>query len=64
MLPLAADPLAQGLAQLDSFLAGLGLSWGWLVIFDRRPDAPPLSERVESSEVVSEAGRRVVVVRA
>ncbi len=28
------DPLAQGLAQIESYLARLGLGTGWLVIFD------------------------------
>jgi hypothetical protein len=62
--PKAADPLAEGLEQLDGYLAGLGLDSGWLVIFDRRPKAPPLAERLGSTEVTSPAGRRVVVVRA
>jgi hypothetical protein len=62
--PGAPDPRAQGLQQLDGYLAGLGLSAGWLVIFDRRPDLPPLAERVSTTEVLSEAGRRVTVIRA
>ncbi|EGV17596.1 hypothetical protein [Thiocapsa marina] len=33
----AADPLEDGLAQLDGSLAGLGLDGGWLVIFDPAP---------------------------
>jgi hypothetical protein len=32
------DPLGRGLEQLDSYLSGLGLDTGWLVIFDRRAD--------------------------
>jgi four helix bundle protein len=32
----APDPLTDGLAQLDGYLAGLGRAGGWLVIFDRR----------------------------
>lgn len=62
--PGAVDPLAQGIRQLDGYLAGLGLSSGWLVIFDRRPDASPLSERVTTSQAVSDGGRHIVVVRA
>jgi hypothetical protein len=62
--PGGVDPLAQGLQQLDGYLAGLGLSSGWLVLFDRRPDAPPLAERISTSEVLSDAGRRVTVIRA
>jgi hypothetical protein len=62
--PGATDPLAQGLVQLDAYLAGLGLDHGWLVIFDRRPDAPPLTERLGASETTTASGRRVVLIRA
>ncbi len=60
----APDPLAEGLAQLDGYLAGLGLDTGWLVIFDRRSGQPPIAERTDSREVRSPAGRRIQVVRA
>ncbi len=50
------DLLAGGLAQLDAYLSLLGLGTGWLVIFDRREQQPPLEERT--------SGRRVTVVRA
>ena len=62
--PKAADPLTHGLEQLDGYLARLGLDSGWLVIFDRRPGAPPLDERIGSSEATTPSGRRAVVVRA
>jgi hypothetical protein len=62
--PGASDPLAAGLRQLDGYLAGLGLSSGWLVIFDRRPDAPPFAERIATSEASTDAGRRITVIRA
>ncbi|WP_295441885.1 AAA-like domain-containing protein [uncultured Thiodictyon sp.] len=60
----AADPLAAGLTQLDDYLAGLGLSSGWLVIFDRRIGQPPMAERTSSTEALSPQGRRIIVVRA
>jgi hypothetical protein len=60
----APDPLAEGLIQLDGYLAGLGLSSGWLVIFDRRADQPPIAERTASSTTVSPQGRCIQVVRA
>jgi hypothetical protein len=60
----AADPLAEGLEQLDGDLAGLGLSSGWLVIFDRRSGQPPIRERTASSTTRSPHGRCVQVVRA
>jgi hypothetical protein len=58
------DPLAEGLEQLDGYLAGLGLDWGWLVIFDRRSGQPPIRERTSSEVKHSPQGRRMTVVRA
>ena len=58
------DPLAEGLEQLDGYLAGLGLDSGWLVIFDRRPGLPPIAERTSSQEVRSPQGRSIQLVRA
>ena len=59
-----ADPLAEGLEQLDGYLGGLGLESGWLVIFDRRAGQPPIRERTSSSEVQNPQGRRITVIRA
>ncbi|MDY7225485.1 hypothetical protein [Hyalangium rubrum] len=58
------DPLDEGLAQLDGYLAGLGLSSGWLIIFDRRNGQPPLAERTHATTAVTRASRRVTVLRA
>ncbi|MBS1220650.1 MAG: hypothetical protein H6R23_270 [Proteobacteria bacterium] len=58
------DPLAEGLEQLDGYLAGLELDGGWLVIFDRRTGQPPIRERTSNSETQSPQGRWVTVVRA
>ncbi len=58
------DPLAQGLTQLDAYLARLGLDAGWLIVFDRRAGQPPIEERTASLETTSPEGRRIVVVRA
>ncbi len=52
------DPLADGLTQLDSYLAGLGLDTGWLIIFDRRTDIPPLAERLSEDDATIPGGRR------
>jgi hypothetical protein len=60
----APDPLTEGLAQLDGYLAGLGLKTGWLVIFDRRADQPPIAERTGCSLHQSPQGRRIQVIRA
>ena len=58
------DPLAQGLVQLDQYLAGLGLDSGWLVIFDRRRDQPPIEERTSCEQQISPQGRQIQVIRA
>ena len=58
------DPLEQGLAQLDGYLAGLGLDTGWLVIFDRRAGQPPIAERTLATRAMTPAGREVSLVRA
>jgi len=57
------DPLKEGLPQLDKYLSGLSLDTGWLVIFDRRSGLPPLSDRTTTENVVSPAGREIIVIR-
>ena len=58
------DPLTQGLKQLDDYLSGLGLSTGWLVIFDQRSGQPPISQRTTSTTATTPGGRSVTVIRA
>ena len=57
------DPLAKGLQQLDTYLAGLGLESGWLVIFDQRSGLPPIEERTTTESATTASGRAVVVIR-
>jgi len=57
------DPLAEGLPQIDGYLAGLGLERGWLVIFDRRSDQPAIAERTRREEARTPGGREVAVIR-
>jgi hypothetical protein len=59
-----SDPEPEGMEQLDNYLAGLGLDFGWLVIFDRRTKALPLVERLATQVKTTDGGRSVVVVRA
>jgi hypothetical protein len=59
-----ADPLAKGLVQLDSYLARLGQDSGWLVIFDRRDNAPELEDRLTTELQMTEIGRSITVIRA
>jgi hypothetical protein len=62
--PGEADPLKEGLSQLDAYLAGLGLETGWLFVFDRRPGAPPLEERLGAAPATTPGGRQVTSIRA
>ena len=57
------DPLQSGLEQLDPYLAGLGLNEGWLVIFDRRPNLSPISDRTTTEAAMTTGGRSIVVIR-
>ncbi|MEK0189218.1 ATP-binding protein, partial [Microcoleus anatoxicus PTRS2] len=58
------DPLSKGLEQLDGYLARLGQDEGWLVIFDRRDNAPELEERLKTEIQTSPMGRLITVIRA
>jgi hypothetical protein len=58
------DPLTEGLKQLDRYLSGLNLETGWLVIFDRRPNLPPLSDRTFTELAISPLGRTITVIRS
>lgn len=58
-----ADPLGEGLTQLDNYLSGLGLETGWLVIFDQRRNQPPIAERTTTADATTPQGRRVTVIR-
>jgi hypothetical protein len=62
--PKKADPLSKGLEQLDGYLARLGQDSGWLVIFDRRDNAPELEERLKTEIYTTQMGRSVTVIRA
>ncbi|MDA0636927.1 hypothetical protein OUY22_26265 [Nonomuraea sp. MCN248] len=57
------DPLSEGLSQLDGYLDRLSLTAGVLVIFDRRPEAPPWKERGCFEQAATPSGRQVTVLR-
>jgi RecB family endonuclease NucS len=59
-----ADPLAEGLTQLDRYLDGLALDAGWLVIFDRRAGSPRIAQRTAREDAITPSGKHVVVIRA
>jgi hypothetical protein len=58
------DPREEGIAQLERSMSDLGVSTGWLVVFDRRPDLPRLSDRVSHEVVRTVRGNMITVVRA
>jgi hypothetical protein len=62
--PGRPDPLAEGLRQIDEYLARLGLDTGTLIIFDRRPEAAPIHERTVLTGERTPGGRAVTVLRA
>jgi hypothetical protein len=58
-----ADPLGPALVQLDGYLDRLGLDAGALLLFDRRPAAPPIHERTTISTMTSPASRQITLFR-
>uniref|UniRef100_A0A7C4RUK0 ATP-binding protein n=1 Tax=Desulfatirhabdium butyrativorans TaxID=340467 RepID=A0A7C4RUK0_9BACT len=58
------DPLAEGLEQIDGYLAGLSQETGWLIIFDRRSGLPRISERTTTEVSLTPSGRQIRVIRA
>ncbi len=58
------DPLEQGLEMLERELEALGLSKGWLVIFDQRRKVERLNKRASAAQVETPKGNKVVVVHA
>ncbi|WP_433509846.1 AAA family ATPase [Nonomuraea sp. CA-143628] len=57
------DPKPDGLTQLDRYLDRLTLTTGVLVIFDRRPEAPPWKERGGFDQATTPSGRQITVLR-
>ncbi len=62
--PKKKDPLQQGLSQLEGYLDRLGLSHGFLVLFDRRPGIPPIEDRTAFELATTAKGYPVRVLRA
>ncbi|MGB3642334.1 MAG: ATP-binding protein [Rivularia sp. (in: cyanobacteria)] len=58
------DPQQEGIEQLESYLARLGLNEGWLLVFDRRKNALPIEERLSTQIVNTENQRSITVIRA
>jgi len=59
-----ADPLSKGLKELDGYLARLGQDSGWLVIFDRRENAPELEERLNTEIYTTKMGQIITVIQS
>jgi ATPase family associated with various cellular activities (AAA) len=59
-----ADPLTKGLEELEGYLNRLNQSSGWLMIFDRRTNAPALEDRLRTELSQTTAGQKITVIRA
>jgi hypothetical protein len=58
------DPRKKGLEQIGGYLDRLKQSYGWLVIFDRRENAPELEERLSIEPAQTPTGHTITVIRA
>ncbi|GAB1541488.1 AAA family ATPase [Scytonema sp. NUACC21] len=58
------DPEAEGIEQLDEYLARIEVKEGWLFVFDRRKNAPPFTERLLTKTVTTQTGRSIIIQRA
>ena len=58
------NPIPDGLTQLDTYLDGLGLETGWLVIFDQRPNLPEISERTTAEPATTPSGKQITLIMA
>ena len=58
-----ADPLIDGLEQIERYLNRLSLDVGFLVLFDRRSTAPEWAERMSAADVHTAQGKAVLVLR-
>jgi len=56
--------VVEGLGQLDGFLNRNELERGWLVVLDRRSEAPSLEARLRADDARTPSGRAIVVVHA
>lgn len=59
-----ADPLKAGLKQLDGYLDRFRLDTGTLIIFDRRPTAPAITDRTQLGQETTPNGRTITLLRA
>jgi hypothetical protein len=58
-----ADSLTKGLEQLEGYFDRLKQSSGLLIIFDRRTNAIPLEERMQTELAQTSNGQQVTVIR-
>jgi AAA domain len=62
--PGRPDPTGEDLRQLDDYLKRLDLDHGTLVVFDRRPEAPPFADRARFAAHHTPSGRPVTLLHA
>lgn len=57
-----ANPVKEGLAQLEKYLDGLSLETGWLIIFDQRQGRKRVKQEPRSEPATTPGGRQVTVI--
>jgi hypothetical protein len=62
--PGGPDPTTVGLRQLDDYLDRIRAHHGTLVVFDRRPEAPPPHERTTFATTQTPSGHPITLLRA
>jgi hypothetical protein len=58
------DPQDLRLEQLESYLNRIGPDSRWLIIFDRRHNAPPTAERIQAQMTAMSTGPMITVICA
>jgi hypothetical protein len=58
------DPLEEGLEQVERYMVGLGVTTGWLIMFDQRRGRPPIAQRTTAEVVTTAEGKTVTAIRA
>jgi ribosomal protein S7 len=49
---------------LDSHLIRIEQAMGWLIIFDRRQNAPEIADRLNTEIIETAIGKKITVIRA
>ena len=62
--PRRADPVEEGLEQLERYMRHVNTPHGWLMIFDRREGQPRLIDRLKTDSATTPGGTPVTLIRS